>query len=142
MCACALVQVPCAQCPVPVALAGLSLEINRAIMEAAGGVRCAPAFLGCYNDVLGTFCYINAGHTPALLKDRDGLVSLESSGFPLGLFSHATHEGNRPAGRAHDLELRGAAPLGDLSCFPAGQRMEPRFLALGKSGQIQANCQG
>ncbi|MGI9102734.1 MAG: PP2C family protein-serine/threonine phosphatase [Terriglobales bacterium] len=93
-----------------VALAGLSLEINRAIMEAAGGVRCAPAFLGCYNEVLGTLCYVNAGHTPALLKDGDEVTSLDSNGFPLGLFSHATHESQMcvlPHGSALVMVSRG-----------------------------------
>lgn len=76
----------------PVALTSVLLDINRAIMEAAGGVRCAPGFLGCYNEVLGTCSFINAGHMPALLK-RDGEVEiLEASGLPLGLFSHATHD--------------------------------------------------
>jgi serine phosphatase RsbU (regulator of sigma subunit) len=77
----------------PVALISVLLDINRAIMEAAGGVRCAPAFLGCYNEVLGTCCYVNAGHTPALLKYDDGtIVTFEANGLPLGLFSHATHD--------------------------------------------------
>ncbi|MGZ4817910.1 MAG: PP2C family protein-serine/threonine phosphatase [Terriglobales bacterium] len=76
----------------PVAITSVLLDINRGIMEAAGGVRCAPAFLGCYNEVLGTCCYINAGHTPALLKHDGQVDTLEASGLPLGLFSHATHD--------------------------------------------------
>jgi serine phosphatase RsbU (regulator of sigma subunit) len=76
----------------PVALTGVLLDINRAIMDAASGVRCAPAFLACYNETLGTLCYINAGHTPALLKDRNDITTLEAGGLPLGLFSHATHD--------------------------------------------------
>jgi serine phosphatase RsbU (regulator of sigma subunit) len=76
----------------PVALTALLLDINRAIMEAAGGVRCAPGLLACYNEALGTCCYINAGHTPALLKQGDEITTLEASGLPLGLFSHATHD--------------------------------------------------
>jgi serine phosphatase RsbU (regulator of sigma subunit) len=76
----------------PVAITGLLLEINRAIMTVANGVRCAPGFLGCYNETVGTMCYINAGHTPALLKDDGGVRVLEANGLPLGLFSHATHD--------------------------------------------------
>jgi serine phosphatase RsbU (regulator of sigma subunit) len=76
----------------PVGLTGMLLDINRGLMDAAGGVRCAPAFLACYNEVLGTCCYINAGHTPALLKHNGDVDTLEASGLPLGLFSHATHE--------------------------------------------------
>lgn len=74
------------------ALPALLIEMNRVIMQAAGGVRCAPAFLGCYEEEFGTLAYINAGHTPALLKDQDGVTRLEANGFPLGLFSHATHD--------------------------------------------------
>jgi serine phosphatase RsbU (regulator of sigma subunit) len=75
-----------------VAVTTLSLEINRTIMTAANGVRCAPGFLGCYNQTVGTMCYVNAGHTPALLKDSAGVSTLPASGLPLGLFSHATHD--------------------------------------------------
>ena len=74
------------------ALPALLIELNRVIIRAAGGVRCAPAFLGCYTEVFGTLTYINAGHTPALLKDHQGVTPLEANGFPLGLFSHATHD--------------------------------------------------
>ncbi len=74
------------------ALPKLLIELNRVILRAAGGVRCAPAFLGCYTEKFGTLTYINAGHTPALLKDHEGVTSLEANGIPLGLFSHATHD--------------------------------------------------
>ena len=76
----------------PVAVTTVLLEINRAIMETAGGVRCAPAFFGCYNEVLGTCCFINAGHTPALLKHDGEITVFDANGLPLGLFSHATHD--------------------------------------------------
>ena len=74
------------------ALSELSVQINRAILKAAEGVRHAPAFLGCYDPKLGTLTYVNAGHTPALLKDAEGVTQLKANGLPLGLFSHATHE--------------------------------------------------
>jgi len=74
------------------ALTALLVDLNRAILQAAGGVRCAPAFLGCYDQKLGTLCYVNAGHTPALLRDHQGIIQLQTDGFPLGLFSHATHD--------------------------------------------------
>ena len=73
------------------ALPLLLIELNREILKAAG-VRCAPAFLGCYQEKAGTLAYINAGHTPALLKNHAGVIQLEANGFPLGLFSHATHD--------------------------------------------------
>ncbi len=74
------------------ALTDLSILLNRTIMQAAEGVRHAPAFLGCYDEDLGTVCYINAGHTPALVMDKDGILQLQANGLPLGLFSHATHD--------------------------------------------------
>ena len=74
------------------ALPTLLIELNRVILQAAGGVRCAPAFLGSYDKQFGTLAYINAGHTPALLKDHEGVTQLAANGIPLGLFSHATHD--------------------------------------------------
>jgi serine phosphatase RsbU (regulator of sigma subunit) len=47
-----------------------------------------PAFIGCYNEDLGTVCYANAGHTAGLLRDNAGITPLEATGLPLGLFSH------------------------------------------------------
>jgi serine phosphatase RsbU (regulator of sigma subunit) len=73
------------------AIINLSHEINRTILEAADGVRNCPAFIGCYNEDLGTVCFTNAGHTPALVRDDSGIAQLEASGLPLGIFSHATH---------------------------------------------------
>ncbi len=75
------------------AMTALCLRLNRGVMEAAGGVHSCPAFLGCYHERLGTLCYSNAGHTPGLLR-RDGMsvAELESTGLPLGLFSHATSD--------------------------------------------------
>ena|SRR6185312_11319570 len=74
------------------AITKLLLEMNRKIMAEAGGVRCAPAFLGCYDEDINTLTYINAGHTPAVLKDAEGTLLLAANGLPLGLFSHSTHD--------------------------------------------------
>ncbi|HLQ77567.1 MAG TPA: hypothetical protein VK210_09435, partial [Terriglobia bacterium] len=49
------------------AMVELARRLNLEIMRAAGGVRSCPAFAGCYNEELGTVCYVNAGHTPGLL---------------------------------------------------------------------------
>src|SRR5262249_10955799 len=54
-------------------MAELCLRLNRAIMEVAGEVHSCPAFAGCYHEVLGTVCYVNAGHTPGLVRDDDGI---------------------------------------------------------------------
>jgi serine phosphatase RsbU (regulator of sigma subunit) len=68
------------------------LELNLAIRRAAAGVRSCAAFLGCYNEVLGTICYVNAGHTPGLLRDPSGITELPATGLPLGLFAASTYE--------------------------------------------------
>lgn len=74
------------------ALSALTIELNRTVLEAADGVRCAPAFVASFDPELGTLQYVNAGHPPALVRDANGVVLLESNGLPLGLFSHATHD--------------------------------------------------
>jgi sigma-B regulation protein RsbU (phosphoserine phosphatase) len=68
------------------------LELNLSIRRAANGVRSCAAFLGCYNEELGTICYANAGHTPGLLRDPSGITELPATGLPLGLFSASTYE--------------------------------------------------
>jgi len=73
----------------PEAMIELSRRLNLEIMRAAGGVRSCPAFAGCYNEELGTVCYVNAGHTPALLRDDASVVELPATGLPFGLFSLA-----------------------------------------------------
>lgn len=67
----------------------LWIEINRAVMSAAGGVHSCPAFLGCYNEEIGTLAYVNAGHTPALVRDDSKIRELAATALPLGLFSHS-----------------------------------------------------
>jgi len=87
----------------------LSLEINRVIIDAAQVCSC-PAFVGCYNETVGTVCYSNAGHTPALLRDHSGVTELPATGLPLGLFSHVTHDAPTvalPPGAALLLVSRG-----------------------------------
>jgi sigma-B regulation protein RsbU (phosphoserine phosphatase) len=73
------------------AMVSLCHAVNLTILKVAGGIRSCPAFIGCYNEDLGTVCYTNAGHTPGLLRDDSGITQLEASGLPLGIFSHATH---------------------------------------------------
>jgi len=74
------------------AMTELNLRLNRGLIEASTGVRSCPAFIACYHEVFGTLCYTNAGHTPALLRDGTGIAELDSTGLPLGLFSHATSD--------------------------------------------------
>jgi len=73
------------------AMIELCLLLNRTILNAeGGGVRPCPALAACYNEDIGTVCYFNAGHTPGLVRHRDGITELGATGLPLGLFSHVT----------------------------------------------------
>lgn len=71
------------------AMIEVCVQMNRAIQKAATRVCPCPAFAGCFNESLGTVCYVSAGHTPALLRDRTGITELGATGLPLGLFSHS-----------------------------------------------------
>ena len=99
------------------AMVELSRRLNLEIMRAAGGVRSCPAFAGCYNEDLGTVCYINAGHTPGLLCDHASVEELPATGLPLGLFSLAPTD-SRTVG------------LGPESCLTIVSR-----------GVVEAQCQ-
>jgi phosphoserine phosphatase RsbU/P len=92
------------------AMIELSRRLNLEIMRAAGGVRSCPAFAGCYNEDLGTVCYVNAGHTPGLLRDDSGIVELQATGLPLGLFALAPT----------DARIVGLGPKGSLALVSRG----------------------
>ena len=85
-------------------------DLNVSIRSAAKGVRTCAAFLGCYNELLGTVCYVNAGHTPGLLRYGSSISELAATGMPLGLFSAPTYEAPTaavPKGGALLLASRG-----------------------------------
>ena len=84
---------------------GLGLELNRVVLESAHGICSAPAFLGCYDQEIHTVTYVNAGHTPGLLKDDKGILELQPNGLPFGLFTHATHDAQFCAMRPHSVLL-------------------------------------
>ena len=92
------------------AMIELSRRLNLAIMRAAGGVRSCPAFAGCYNEELGTVCYINAGHTPGLLLHDGSVDELPATGLPLGLFSLAPT----------DSRMIGLGPNGSIAVVSRG----------------------
>ncbi len=87
------------------AIAALAHEVNRGLLEAAGGVRLAPAFLACFNLALGIMTYCNAGQIPAVFRDAEGTHLLEQGGVPLGLFTHVTYEPGLLAFRPGDTLL-------------------------------------
>lgn len=74
------------------AMTQLVLAMNRSIMEITGTAHMTTGFAGCYREELGTLCYVNAGYTPALVRDSHGITELSASGLPLGLFMHATQD--------------------------------------------------
>jgi serine phosphatase RsbU (regulator of sigma subunit) len=74
------------------AIATLALEINRAIITTAHGVRFAPTFLACFDLSLGVLAYVNAGGQPAIFCDAGGTHILGNVTTPLGLFTHLTFE--------------------------------------------------
>jgi serine phosphatase RsbU (regulator of sigma subunit) len=73
-------------------IATLARDINRALIEAARGVRLAPAFLGCYNLTLNILTYHYAGDLLAVFHDGKKARVLEPDGIPMGLFTHSTYE--------------------------------------------------
>lgn len=88
------------------ALLNLWIALNTTIMRAAAGVHACTAFLGCYNDEIHTLSYVNAGHTPGLLKDGKSVRELSATALPLGLFSHSVPDSSIAAfGPGHTLLL-------------------------------------
>lgn len=63
--------------------------LNRTTMKSAGGVHLCTAFFGCYDDQSGLACYVNAGHTPGMVRHKQSIRQLEATALPFGLFSNA-----------------------------------------------------
>lgn len=68
------------------------MDLNATIRRSASAICVCAAFIGCYNEDLGTVCYVNAGHTPGLLRHGDEVTELRATGLPLGLFAASTYE--------------------------------------------------
>lgn len=68
------------------------MDLNAAIRRSASAVCVCAAFVGCYSEDFGTICYVNAGHTPGLLRHENEVVELRATGLPLGLFAASTYE--------------------------------------------------
>jgi len=101
------------------AMMELCLQLNRTILKAADGVCSCPAFAGCYDENLGIVCYFNAGHTPGLARDRNGVTELPATGLPLGLFSHMTSDASIVA-----IEPGGALLLASRGIVEAKRKSE------------------
>jgi serine phosphatase RsbU (regulator of sigma subunit) len=88
------------------AMAEMWIRLNREVMRVAGGVHQCAAFVGCYNEHLQTVSYVNAGHTPGLLRDEKQVSEMPATALPLGLFSHAVPEASMVAlGNGHLILL-------------------------------------
>jgi hypothetical protein len=72
------------------AMVEICSRLNRALLQTTRRIVSCTTFCGCYNDRLGTVCYFNAGHIPALLDHSGTVTELAATGLPLGLFSHST----------------------------------------------------
>jgi serine phosphatase RsbU (regulator of sigma subunit) len=68
------------------------MDLNGAIRHSASAVCVCAAFIGCYSEDFGTICYVNAGHTPGLLRQGNEVTELRATGLPLGLFAASTYE--------------------------------------------------
>ncbi len=64
-------------------------QLNRATMKSAGGIHACVAFFGCYDDRSGIASYVNAGHTPGIVRHKRKIRQLEATALPVGLFSDA-----------------------------------------------------
>jgi phosphoserine phosphatase RsbU/P len=67
-------------------------RLNQYLCERSAEDRCATLFYAVL-DSAGRFDYVNAGHVPALIRRSSGKVeALESSNFPVGMFSDAQYK--------------------------------------------------
>jgi serine phosphatase RsbU (regulator of sigma subunit) len=74
------------------AVAELAHSVNLELIQAAGGARPSPTFLGCFNPETGILTYASGGHLPAYLREGQQFSPLASTGMALGLFTHTTFE--------------------------------------------------
>jgi sigma-B regulation protein RsbU (phosphoserine phosphatase) len=112
-------------------------ELNVSIRGAASGVRTCAAFLGCYNEELGTVCYVNAGHTPGLLRYGSDVSELPATGMPLGLFAASTYEAPTaavPIGGALLLVSRGVVEASHKKEEFGLQRLKRHFEQISLTG--------
>ncbi len=68
------------------------MDLNATIRRSASAICVCAAFVGCYSEDFGTICYVNAGHTPGLLRHGNEVTELRATGLPLGLFAASTYE--------------------------------------------------
>lgn len=65
----------------------LMQRLNTQVVRHAPGSRFVTLFLAVYDPVTGALSYVNAGHTPPLVRRADGLFDrLTEGGIALGMF--------------------------------------------------------
>lgn len=68
-------------------LADIVRELNRRVMETALGEKYITLFLAVYNKSDRSLCYVNCGHNPPVLGDRNGYTQqLKLGTIGLGMF--------------------------------------------------------
>lgn len=87
------------------ALVKLWALMNRTTIKSAGGLHVCAAFFGCYDDETGLACYVNAGHTPGMVRHKQKIRPLEATALPFGLFAEALPEASMVALNAGDALL-------------------------------------
>jgi sigma-B regulation protein RsbU (phosphoserine phosphatase) len=75
----------------PVQIEDVMARINRFLAERAKGEKYATVFY-CTIDRSGELRWSNAGHPQPILVRNDELLSLESTGLPLGMLEPASYE--------------------------------------------------
>ena len=74
-------------------LGRMAARLSDFVFKSSGPSSFITFFFGELDRRTGELRYINAGHNPPFILGRDGrILSLESSGFPLGMFSGAAYE--------------------------------------------------
>ena len=114
------------------ALIELFTQLNRFVIEKGFTAHSCPAFVGCYDEDLGTVCYFNAGHTPGLLRHSSDVSELASTSLPLGLFSHITPD-------AGTIVLEPGAVLLLVSRSVVVAEMKGEEYGLGRVGETLKN---
>jgi serine phosphatase RsbU (regulator of sigma subunit) len=122
------------------AVTELGIELNRTIMDAAGGARCAPAFIASYAPTIGTITCVNAGHMPGFVVDNSDIILLASNGVPLGLFSHAIHDAQICALREGDAFVLASRGVAESHARMADFGIEGIRSALTKMDRVNARA--
>ncbi len=67
-------------------LAGLAMELNRSVINAANGEKFITFFIGYYNEKTRLLKYLNAGHNYPILYQNNKIHELKTGCTALGIF--------------------------------------------------------